>query len=423
MVCSDRCWMPRTLLLKQLNIMTRYSLVPRKWQYSETVQLDKQNFKLGPAAIRLINLLCPMGKVFFKTLWAKLNKPRYPFAYGFYQRRRREQAILIQNCTRWRLRDLQKQQPPRRKHLFNHTSTLRDIANAFPSMGHAALDKMLNDLGQDGPLTRMLRHRYKQAVMIIRDPHGAGIVIHPQCGGLQGDATKPEMFSATYDPHVDAWINNRCTQLTDHVILATDPLTGVTLEIGTTLYADDIQETNLTPDAAALEVVEKTSTDLLNAELRALDMAQNTSKAEHIVCFFGPNSNKETAKAEKRNDDPAKGKTCDQAKYLGNICHYTGKTKYNTERRRKAFREGYYMVQKFLQCTEIELRLRRPVFLNLVYNTFLSGLEPEQVHFTELKTCDQEMVGYMKKCYKPMHLCYLPPGKNTGNLMSRSANL
>ena len=59
------------------------------------------------------------------------------------------------------------------------------------------------------------------------------------------------------------------------------------------------------------------------------------------------------------------------------------------------------MVQKFLQCTEIELRLRRPVFLNLVYNTFLSGLEPEQVHFTELKTCDQEMLGYMKKCYKP----------------------
>ena len=81
------------------------------------------------------------------------------------------------------------------------------------------------------------------------------------------------------------------------------------------------------------------------------------------------------------------------------------------------------MVQKFLQCTEIELRLRRPVFLNLVYNTFLSGLEPEQVHFTELKTCDQEMVGYMKKMLQTDASVLLATGENTGNLMSRSANL
>ena len=247
---------------------------------------------------------------------------------------------MIQNCTRWRLRDLQNQHPPKKKHLFNHTSTLRDIANAFPSMGHEALGHMLNNLGQDGPLTRMLRHRYQHAMMIIRDPQGASIVIHPHCGGLQGDATMPEMFSATYDPHVDSWIKKRCTDLTDHVILATDPLTGVMLEIGTTLYADDIQETNLTSDAAALDKVEETSTDLLNAELNHLSMAQNTSKAEHLVCFQGPRSNIETAKAEQRNQDPTKGNTCDQAKYLGNISHHTGKTQLNTDRRRKVFWEG-----------------------------------------------------------------------------------
>ena len=51
----------------------------------------------------------------------------------------------------------------------------------------------------------------------------------------------------------------------------------------------------------------------------------NTSKAEHLVCFQGPRSNIETQKAEQRNQDPCKGKTCDQAKYLGNISHHTGK--------------------------------------------------------------------------------------------------
>ena len=105
-------------------------------------------------------------------------------------------------------------------------------------MGHAALAHMLQDLGENGPLTRTLRHRYREAVMIIRDPQGAGIVIQPGCGGLQGDSTMPEMFSATYDPHVHNWIQNRSVQLADYIILATDPITGVTLEVGTTLYAE-----------------------------------------------------------------------------------------------------------------------------------------------------------------------------------------
>ncbi len=100
--------------------------------------------------------------------------------------------------------------------------------------------------------------------MIIRDPQGAGIVIQPGCGGLQGDSTMPEMFSATYDPHVHNGIQSRSAQLADYIIRATDPNTGVTLEVGTTLYAEDIQETNFTPNAAALETVEQRSTKLLN---------------------------------------------------------------------------------------------------------------------------------------------------------------
>ena len=228
MVCSDHCGLPQTILVRQMNMLNQAQLIPKKWQYSETVQLDKQNFKLGPASIRLINLLCPMGKIFFKTLWGSLTRPKYPFAYGFYQHRRREQAILIQNCTRWKLRNLQDKQTDGNKANFNHTSTLRDIANAIPSMGHEALAHMLQDLGDNGPLTRTLRHRYQDAVMIIRDSQGAGIVIRPGCGGLQGDSTMPEMFSATYDPHVHNWIQNRKIQLSEHVILATDPVTGVT---------------------------------------------------------------------------------------------------------------------------------------------------------------------------------------------------
>ena len=83
------------------------------------------------------------------------------------------------------------------------------------------------------------------------------------------------------------WIQNRKIQLSEHVILATDPVAGVTLEVGTTLYADDIQETNLTRNAAALDLVEQRSTKLLNDELNKLDMAQNIGESREYGMLPG----------------------------------------------------------------------------------------------------------------------------------------
>ena len=36
----------------------------RRWQVAQTAQLDKSNGKAGPKAVRLINIMCPLGKVF-----------------------------------------------------------------------------------------------------------------------------------------------------------------------------------------------------------------------------------------------------------------------------------------------------------------------------------------------------------------------
>ena len=73
--------------------------MPNKWQSSDTEQIGKLNGKLGCAAIRLINKLCPARKAFFKILWERARPKKAIFAYGFYAHRRREQAILVQNVT------------------------------------------------------------------------------------------------------------------------------------------------------------------------------------------------------------------------------------------------------------------------------------------------------------------------------------
>lgn len=79
-----------------------------------------------------------MGKVFFQLLWEDTTPIKKPFAYGFYAKRRREQAMLVQNATSWKLRKLH----------INHTHTARDISNAFPSPSHQALSNMIDQVAR-----------------------------------------------------------------------------------------------------------------------------------------------------------------------------------------------------------------------------------------------------------------------------------
>ena len=98
------------------------------------------------AAVRLINILDPGGKALFKGLWAAARPPRLNYAYGFYRGRRREQAILILHTTRWKLRQMG----------LGHNTTFHDVANAFPSTAHDALDEMVNACAttEDNPLLK-----------------------------------------------------------------------------------------------------------------------------------------------------------------------------------------------------------------------------------------------------------------------------
>ena len=76
-------------------------VVPARWQVAEGAQIGKANGKKGGAAVRLINVLDPEGKAFFKELWLRATPPKLDFAYEFYKRRRREQAILVLHTVRW----------------------------------------------------------------------------------------------------------------------------------------------------------------------------------------------------------------------------------------------------------------------------------------------------------------------------------
>ena len=74
---------------------------------------------------------------------ARCGEEKYDFAYGYYQRRRREQAILVQHACAGRLLEAARSAPISEKCLYSHVTTLRDIANAFPSVSHDFVFLML----------------------------------------------------------------------------------------------------------------------------------------------------------------------------------------------------------------------------------------------------------------------------------------
>jgi hypothetical protein len=210
-------------------------------------------------------------------LWNRRNTKKKDVAFGFTEGRRREQAILIANTTKWRLRTLG----------ISHTQSMHDGANAFPSMGHPTLKDMIDTTCkiEDGPF---IEARHKHSIVCIPTPQGERIYLEPAQGGLQGDAAMASEFGQAYEESLDGWAKNHKRQ-----ILAEDPITKKKIHIGTTMYADDISDINIIADDGFAEIADERNKELDDI-LNNMHMAQNKDKEEHLLCMIGPGSVKES---------------------------------------------------------------------------------------------------------------------------------
>ena len=71
-------------------------------------------------------------------------------------------------------------------------STNYDVANAFPSVAHAALDTMLGSVAHEAD-AKALKVRYTNSWMLVKGANDEEILLRPGCGGLQGDSCTPGM--------------------------------------------------------------------------------------------------------------------------------------------------------------------------------------------------------------------------------------
>ena len=358
--------------------------IPERWQGSHAVQLDKRNGKKGCKAVRLINVMCPMGKVFFSTVWGQNTQSRADCSYAFRKGYRREAAILVQNVTAWKLRKCRAIDKKNAK-MYGFTNTLRDVANAFPSPSHDSLGEMIDAGAATAKDARILKHRFTSSRMCVMSKRGRGVVVRPGTGGLQGDVCMPEQFAIFYDKHVEEWIQWRIDNSTGTILAK---LGDDWLEVGTTLYADDINEKNLTKDAHEFDTVVRASSDQLDQSLARVGMKQNKGKAEHVCSFGGQGQAGATKQAGAIEHAGGGGEVKHCARYLGNLSMWNGHTSENTKKRIFVAKERYYMWRSFFTELGVRRPLRAKFFKAQVYNTMLTGLECEVMPRGEVRYMD-----------------------------------
>ena len=154
----------------------RYGRSPAIWHRSSTAQIDKHNTKSGPAGIRLINMLDPLGRAFYNHLWKTCNHAsQRDYAAGYTSHRSRLEPILQQHCLGWRLR----------KAKVSHNTSFHDAANVFYSVDHSELDRCISTIAPSHNV-RLLLQRHRAAVICV---HGVGETADVRLGAgtLQGE--------------------------------------------------------------------------------------------------------------------------------------------------------------------------------------------------------------------------------------------
>ena len=152
------------------------------WQRSAPVPLDKRTTKPGPARFWLVHLLCPFGKAFYGDWWRnRPNRcPRKVNTYAYSTGWRREAAILIQHMVRWRLTraDVLAQ--------IGTTMTGFYASNAFMSVHHTTLDKLVEASFDDEMDRALVKQRYRGAqISLCANSDEPRVEIVPSCVFLQ----------------------------------------------------------------------------------------------------------------------------------------------------------------------------------------------------------------------------------------------
>ena len=368
----------------------RTGCTPLVWHRSQGVAIGKFNGKKGAQGSRLVHVLDPIGKAFF-TKKHKMTTLTDNDT-GFAANRRRELAILCQNCTNFKLTRARR----------NFVNNNHDCTNAFCCTGHEDCDKICESHLFEGTEDIHLgkqRHQWASCQVQARedyhDPTNP-LFIRPQQGNLQGDTQAVKTFPIAFNEPVSLWIFQHMDiyatlsngTIEDYEFChATCPQTSRCVDTAHTRYADDVVKTIIGPvpdysahpaDAenqalAGLTRRAEASSLLFSKFLGEKGYAQNTDKLIGVIGLNGAGAHKNLRRLQKEHFFSYK--ITDHTKSLGSIVNAKGSFQHERTARLDAIAKSRFQLGKRITLRSIPWKLKRTLLIGQVLNVALSGTE------------------------------------------------
>lgn len=191
------------MLFRLLVLVRALEVVPSCWNVAQSVFLPKPGGVSTCRDLRVIALLDPLGKLFFKSLWLRGTGRQLadrPWASGYAVGRCREHAILQHRAFAHRLRAARRP----------HASIYFDMRNAFWSFKHERICEQIvaRCRRQDVTLLQDRVRTFRLWVTGDEDAAEPGALLLLRSGVPPADSWASELFASIYNEAVDKFMED-----------------------------------------------------------------------------------------------------------------------------------------------------------------------------------------------------------------------
>ncbi|CAE7779007.1 unnamed protein product [Symbiodinium sp. CCMP2592] len=313
---------------------------PQAWCDGFGCAIPKTGGSPGPSGQRIINLLDPGGKMFYKALWNATPDQPAAHQYGYAAGRSRRDAILHVEAWLDRLR-------------FNklHTAAiLFDLTKAFDTLSLPSTEQAVRDT-----------HLQPAAEQLLLDLYTADFEF--------GGGTGPRIFRIAYDSCVLEWEQASAADESEFLV----DYAGQQLFLGVAAYADDLIRIVIGRNLQQLATTASQNLASLEGVLQPRNLQLNERKGETLLSFSGKGAYKAARDAHAGHWPCYPPKLV--VKYLGAQIHATGSLSAEIRKRVASAKAGFARFARFFKRSQVPLPRKVLVFKAVVNEALLSALE------------------------------------------------
>lgn len=250
-----------------------------------------------------------------------------------------------------------------------------------------------------GAVRDVLWQRTTEAAITLVDARGATVDLRPREGSLMGSTEAPRDFLACYSGAIEEW--ERALQQSDQTYLlccAKDPISGCIVDLGLTVFADDIRRNHVASTVIDVKHKLEDANRLLDMCLGSRGYSQDKSKQVVLVSFVGRGSHTRY-RSVFSGEAGLQGQCTTCTRYLGSQSHHQLRNGAERRQRLTAVRAGWAWVGRawFKIRQHAALRL---LFMAYVQSQAVSGLVAYVWNRGDCMALDTQMLKYLRALMK-----------------------